>query len=433
MKVLWMCNVGLPIIAKMQNKGDKIYLGGWLDGLSKNLLENSDVELVYCFPDYSISDLDIGVVGSLKYCAIPMTREEANVRLLPSSSAYKIFANILMESNPDIIHFFGTEFVYTDSYIDICNAYGFGDKVVVSIQGLISKCYLYFDADLPLRVMKSQTLNEIKGHVSLRDIKKSYGHRGKYEYFALKKVKHIIGRTSWDKAEIELINPNAVYHFCNETLRDEFYSSQWNYNKCKRYQIAISQASNPIKGLHKVIEAVAMIKDLYPDIQVVVGGANIFNGNFIKGNTYGNYVKKLIHINGLDNHFTFLGMLNATEMKTMMLESNVFICPSSIENSPNSLGEAMLLGVPCIASDVGGVRDMMAQDIEGFIYPFHDTYKLAYYIKKVFENDKKILSMAEAGRRKALITHDQITNNRRLLEIYDEIENLCLGENNEKN
>ena len=64
---------------------------------------------------------------------------------------------------------------------------------------------------------------------------------------------------------------------------------------------------------------------------------------------------------------------------------------------------------------------MMTRDIEGYVYPFNETYKLAYYLKKVFEGNEQILDMAQAGRRKALITHDPETNNQRLMEIYQEI------------
>lgn len=421
MKILWMCNGSLPAIAEMQNKTTAVCLGGWLEGLSKNLLRNPDIQLIYCYSDYEISCVQTGARDNLKYYAIPMTRKEANESMPNTSVAYKTFSDILRESQPDIIHFFGTEFVYTDVFLDICIDCGFGDKVVVSIQGLVSKYFLHFDADLPAHVIWSKTLNELKGHASLRNIKKSFRQRGNHECVALKKAKHIIGRTSWDRAVTELIAPETQYHFCNETLRDEFYTGQWNPNACNRYQIAISQSSYPIKGLHKVVEAVAMIADIFPQIQVVVGGIDVFHGNCIRGNTYGNYVRKLIRKYELDDHFKFVGMVNASEMKKLMLESNVFVCPSAIENSPNSLGEAMLLGVPCIASDVGGVQDMMTRDIEGYVYPFNETYKLAYYLKKVFEGNEQILDMAQAGRRKALITHDPETNNQRLVEIYQEI------------
>lgn len=106
---------------------------------------------------------------------------------------------------------------------------------------------------------------------------------------------NIIGRTTWDKACAHFIAPESRYYFCNENLRSVFYyGSQWEYEKCNKYQIAISQAGYPIKGLHKVIEAVALLCNEFPDIKVKVGGANIFEGNWIKGNSYGIYIRQLL-------------------------------------------------------------------------------------------------------------------------------------------
>lgn len=94
---------------------------------------------------------------------------------------------------------------------------------------------------------------------------------------------NIIGRTTWDRAYAYFIAPKSRYYFCNENLRSVFYEGiQWEYEKCNKFQIVISQASYPIKGLHKIIEAVALLRDEFPDIKVKVGGANIFEGIGLK-------------------------------------------------------------------------------------------------------------------------------------------------------
>ena len=93
----------------------------------------------------------------------------------------------------------------------------------------------------------------------------------------------------------------------------------------------------------------------------------------------------------LERNVVFTGPLDEEKMCQRYLKSNVFVCPSSIENSPNSLGEAMVLGVPCVASDVGGVSDMLKHKEEGFVYQTDAPYMLAHYVCEIFENEVAIL------------------------------------------
>ena len=108
-----------------------------------------------------------------------------------------------------------------------------------------------------------------------------------------------------DEACTSIMNPKRKYYKCNESLRNAFYTGQWKYSECKPHQIFISQASYPIKGLHKVLEAASLIRKAYPDLLIKVAGQNIFHGNVIKGNTYGNYIQYLIRKYRLENNIVF--------------------------------------------------------------------------------------------------------------------------------
>ena len=103
-------------------------------------------------------------------------------------------------------------------------------------------------------------------------------------------------------------------------------------------------------------------------------------------------------------------------MKHEYLQSNLFICPSSIENSPNSLGEAQILGVPCLASYVGGVPDMMKGN-EDNLYRFEEVDMLAEKVCRVFGNKGVQNLMID----QALERHDRLTNSVRQLEIYHKV------------
>ena len=421
MKILWMCNVKINRISVLQELTTTVNIGGWLEGLSKYLLQEPNLELIYCYPDYSMSMMESKIDKNFGYYAIPMTKKEARKEIKDNSPAIICFEEIIKKENPDIVHFFGTEFLYTNAFINVANAFGKSNRVVTSIQGLVSIYALHFNAGIPEKIIHLRTLSEIKNKTSLEDNRKNFFHRGKYEKQALRKSLNIIGRTSWDRACVDLITPVSKYFFCNETLREEFYQGNWSYKGCNKYQILVSQGSYPIKGLHKVIEAVGYIIDIYPNLQIVVAGSNIYKTGIVHGNTYGRYLHRLILKYHLENNIFFVGSKNEKEMKALMLKSNIFICPSSIENSPNSLGEAMLLGLPTISADVGGVQDMLVKDLEGYVYPFDETYKLAYYIKRIFDDSELAMRIGVEARKHATHTHDPQINNRQLISIYDQI------------
>ena len=108
-------------------------------------------------------------------------------------------------------------------------------------------------------------------------------------------------------------------------------------------------------------------------------------------------------------------------MKKRYLSAHVFVSPSSIENSPNSLGEAMLLGVPSVTSDVGGVKNMLEHGKEGYVYPFDEAYMIAYYVSKIFDDDSLATEMSKNAKAHAQITHNREKNLETLLTIYRNI------------
>lgn len=80
----------------------------------------------------------------------------------------------------------------------------------------------------------------------------------------------------------------------------------------------------------------------------------------------------------------FTGILSEEKMIEQYLKSNVFVLPSVIENSSNSLGEAMLLGMPCVATNTGGTMDILEHKKEGFLYPYTEPAMCADYISRYF-------------------------------------------------
>ena len=424
MKVIWLTNVATQMVDSIINENKRSFFGGgWLDGLSERLLMDKSFKLVLCYPLYTQKENIEGGKDNFKFYGFAADGKKLRKGTAGIETFEKYFEMILRNEHPDVVHIHGTEFEYCYSMCRVAERLGMLDRVVISIQGLVGVYANHLFAGMTAADVRKCTLKEFLTQNSVYDTYKAYVRRGEFEEKSLKMVKHVMGRTSWDKACVDLVNPKCQYHFSNETLRDPFYEETWDYDTCESHTIFASQALLPLKGLHILLKAASLIKDEYKDLRIKVAGQNIISGNWINGSSYGLYIKKLIKKYELDGQVEFLGPQNALQMRNQMLKCNVFVSPSTIENSPNSVGEAMLLGTPCISSDVGGVNDMLRRDEEGFIYPYDEYYMLAYYIKCVFDCEKQIASVTKKAQEHARITHDPMINSSGVMAIYKEIIN----------
>jgi glycosyltransferase involved in cell wall biosynthesis len=409
MRVLWLCNIKLPIVSKLQNDSPSPY-GGWLDQVSKDIIKLG-YELCIVYP-YEKSEE--GQEENFNFCSFTGEKIE------------KRFKDILYMFDPDVVHIWGTEFKHSYIMTECLKASGMISKGVISIQGLVSICAEHYFNNLPWKVVHGFTLRDLIKKENVYIAMKNFRKRGKYEIKAIQNIKHIIGRTDWDKACTEIINSQAHYHHCNETLRESFYQAKWSLESCERYSIFVSQASYPIKGFHILLEALTEVVKRFPETKVYVAGIdptylNAVWKDRLRRTYYGKYLVELMTKSDLCEKVIFTGPLNESQMRDRYLKSHVFVSTSSIENSPNSVGEAMLLGMPCVSSYVGGVANMLVDKEEGFLYQADAPYMLAYYVNKIFGDDDLAADIGTKAREHALKTHNIDTNFSQLLKIYRQV------------
>ena len=97
--------------------------------------------------------------------------------------------------------------------------------------------------------------------------------------------------------------------------------------------------------------------------------------------------------------------------------------PSHIENSPNNLCEAMILGLPCIATHAGGTASILKDHEEGFIIQDGDPWVMAGAIIEMINNPEQAILYGQNARKKALVRHDREAIVKSLLETYQDIIN----------
>lgn len=428
MRVLWLCNLPLPMVAAEWNI-EPSNKEGWVAGLANTLLlddKNSKLTLGVCFP--------IGKLSPGEFEKKEMIQGKNNIVLLSygfgentttpeeyDDALEKSLTGILEDFKPDVVHCFGTEYPHT---LALLKSIKQPEKVLVGIQGLCFAIAEEYVADLPAKVINRVTLRDFLRKDSIRRQQEKFFQRGELEKEALKKAVHVAGRTQWDKEMVYSINPKLQYHVLGETLRPDFYEGEWQEKKCIPQSIFVSQGDYPLKGLHLLLEAMPELLKKYPKLQVCVAGQSIVNHKTIKEklklSSYGKYLIDSIRKSNLEGHVTFLGKLTAKEMKEQLLRSSLFLCSSVLENSPNSLGEAMLLGVPCAAARVGGIPSMMAED-EGILYQAKSKEELINAVQTMFENRELREAYRKKARQHALQNHNQQDNYRALCEIYKSI------------
>ena len=410
MNVLWLCNVMLPRISNHLKAKTKP-IGGWLAGLSDDLINDKRISLTVIFP--SLNGELSGEIDGVQY-----------VGFTSKNNRKQFFVDQIKKIAPNVIHIFGTEYNHSHNMILACAELKCLDLTLVNIQGLTSIYSKHYYCNLPFKVIYSYTLHDLIRTSNIYHGKMEFEKSGKIEIETLEIAKNISGRTEWDYAIIKQINSSARYFKCNETLRHSFYEGKWDLANAERHSVFVSQSNYPIKGFHLMLDALTILIKKYPDIKLYTTGKNPLNISLIdsiKMNSYTAYLRKQIKKMKLVEHVFFLGQLDEKRMRQQFLKSHVFVCCSSIENSPNSVGEAMLLGVPIVSADVGGVKDMLQDRIDGFIYPYDETYMLAHYIDKIFASDSIANEISANSRKHAAYTHSIETNLNRIIEIYQTI------------
>ena len=406
MKILWICNAILPQIAQKLQAPAPLG-GGWMAALAKDIVASGNVDMTVCFPHNSFVQ---GETDEMKYFGF---------------DGENTIYNIIKKENPDVVHIFGTEYMHSYYAAKAASDLGLSEKTVVNIQGIVSFAAKHYFCGVPTYVKYARSLRDIIKHESINKAKKSFEKRGIFERKVLNMVQHVIGRTDWDYACTRQINPSLKYHLCNETLRDAFYENEWDIEKCEKHSVFVSQCNYSLKGFHRVLEAMETVVKRYPDAKLYTTGRNLLNKNDfmskLKLTYYEVYLKKLIKKYNLEKNVVFTGPLDENAMCERYVKSHVFVLSSSVENSPNSLGEAMILGVPTVTSDVGGVKALFNHNEDGFMYQADAPYMLAENICKIFASDELAKIFSENAKKHAKTIHNRKNNLKTMFKIYGEI------------
>lgn len=402
MKILWYSNVVLPQVADAAGINQKANSAGWIEGFLREIKAFDNVELGIICPYSSY---------------LSGKNEKLSYWLVDNDTRYN---EILKSFAPDIVHVFGTESVESNKLI---KEFGRPERTVVNIQGMAELYGNVYLRGLPVDLCRKERLFEKYIKNGLLSQKNNLLKRGLVERDTMQRIGHVIGRTDIDRMFAITSNPDINYHFCNEILREDFYTSEkWDVQNIDRYTILFRNTSNPIKGLYGMLKAMTQILKTYPNAHLNVIGNSIHYPKTFKQriveSSYNRLLREYVEDNGLKDHITFVGTLSPEQMKEQYLRSHCVVSASVIENESNVVSEAKILGVPVVSSFVGGLPNRITHGVDGMLYDFGMPEMLAYYVNKIFADDNLSVSISKNAIESQTVINDPKTNIKKLIDIY---------------
>ena len=133
-------------------------------------------------------------------------------------------------------------------------------------------------------------------------------------------------------------------------------------------------------------------------------------------------LKKLAEKLKINNQIQFLGHKNQNELKEIIKNSLAVVAPSQwYENCPLSILEAFSFGKPVIASNLGGIPELVENKKTGFLFESGSVKDLAEKINLLFENSEKTISMGKFAKEQIEKKHNPEIHYQKLMEIYEKL------------
>lgn len=412
--ILWIVNMVMPDLAEHLNikTGSS---GTWMIDLSRRLVDAQDCRLaIACVYGNELKKYEIKGITYYTLPGVPRNMYFYTPRF------EKVWKEINDDFKPDLVHLHGTEYSHGLSFLRACEQV----PALLTIQGVMCKISeAAFDGISTREALFSNTPREYL-HLSgmfMNNINRKMNL--KYEREIIQRVKYVTGRTDWDRAIIESINPDVKYYRVFYNLRDEFYSSdKWSLDKAERHTVYGSTSAQAVlKGGHVLLKALSLVKKKYPDVKARFLLPNSKDGKFTVNNGYGYIIEKLIKEYGLENNVEFIPQQNTAGVINYMLKSHCAVIPSAMENASATLREAMHLGVPCIASYRGGMAELIDEGKNGMLYDFAEYEVLADKICKIFSDDELSNCISKGAIEIAHVWHDRQKNPSDMDNVYKEI------------
>jgi glycosyltransferase involved in cell wall biosynthesis len=386
MRVLWLS----PVRCTWRDT-PKMETGHWITGLYELLKTDPSIELgsaSYITEHAGLSPTEFPLLGKRTIIQRVLGATSLNLR-----SASEKLRRAIAEFKPDLLHLHGAEGEIAAALVQLMPL-----KVpyVVSLQGIVASLNRQPYGDVsPANLILAQSIwDAARAFPSLRANFRRKA-RMRVEKIVLTNATAVFGRTTFDRAYYASLTPRGFYCNIGEILRPPFYRTKWSHDGIQKHSIIVCSRLTLQKGIKTVLEAFEQLCGRYPDALLSIAGE-------LNAGAECRIIRRSIRNPSVATRIKWLGKLGGEEIAAQLARSNVYVNPSFIENSSNSIGEALLVGVPVVATYTGGTPTILAEGAFGKLAPVGCPFSLAARIGEVFENGFEASNLAARARLRAV-------------------------------
>jgi glycosyltransferase involved in cell wall biosynthesis len=417
MHVLWFTDV-MPSAAR-RHLGFAAEPGpqAWVDNLAEALRSVPGLRLAIAAPSPETHSPfeDRGIEYLCLLDPVPTSRVMRIARgwrhQLTAQRVLESAADLVRRRRPDVVHVHGAEGPFGAISSAVAPI-----PCVISVQGIVQLYQrVYFSgrtADEMVRMVASGEFLKGRGLVHEYFLMRRKAAR---EVRIMRGARWFVGRTQWDRGVAAALNPRAQFFHCDEIMRSEFYDAVWSTPGGAGARVYSTSSSMLFKGTEALLEAAAVLRrqrKLALDVR-------------ISGVPPDSELERLYRRTaarwGVGDAVRWLGRLDARSIVAELRAADAFAYPTHIDNSPNALVEAMLVGVPSVASCVGGIPSLMTDGEDGLLVPRGDAVALAGAIARLLDDRAEAVRLGAAARVRALQRNDPSVIAARMAAIYEEI------------
>ena len=183
------------------------------------------------------------------------------------------------------------------------------------------------------------------------------------------------------------------------------------YQKHEVMKLVSISAATVLKGNDIILQAAKVMKDLGFKFEWRVAG---------RKDAFAFSESKLgLHHADLNIHL--IGYINAEQIVNELTTADCYVHAAIIDNSPNSLCEAQLIGCPVVTTFVGGIPEMVYGGDAGILFPYNEPHTLAFKLMDLFADPKRMKELSDKEYTLSHKRHDPNQLALKTMEIYKSV------------